>query len=37
MKRFYDWMMAKARSEHAPQALFWVSFIESSFFRSRPM
>jgi membrane protein YqaA with SNARE-associated domain len=36
MKRFYDWMMAKARSEHAPQALFWISFIESSFFPIPP-
>jgi membrane protein YqaA with SNARE-associated domain len=36
MRRLYDWMMAKARSEHAPQALFWVSFIESSFFPIPP-
>jgi membrane protein YqaA with SNARE-associated domain len=36
MRRLYDWMMAKARSEHAPHALFWVSFIESSFFPIPP-
>ena len=36
MKRLYDWMMAKARDERAPQALFWVSFIESSFFPIPP-
>ncbi|HRO49852.1 MAG TPA: YqaA family protein [Hyphomicrobium sp.] len=36
MKRLYDWMMAKARDERAPQALFWVAFIESSFFPIPP-
>jgi membrane protein YqaA with SNARE-associated domain len=36
MQRLYDWMMAKARSRGAPQALFWVSFIESSFFPIPP-
>lgn len=36
MRRLYDWMMAKARSERAPHALFWVSFIESSFFPIPP-
>ncbi len=36
MRRLYDWMMAKARDERAPQALFWVSFIESSFFPIPP-
>lgn len=36
MRRIYDWMMAKARSERAPHALFWVSFIESSFFPIPP-
>jgi len=36
MRRLYDWMMAKAGSPHAPHALFWVSFIESSFFPIPP-
>jgi len=36
MRRLYDWMMAKARSERAPHALFWVAFIESSFFPIPP-
>ena len=36
MRRLYEWMMAKARDERAPQALFWVSFIESSFFPIPP-
>jgi membrane protein YqaA with SNARE-associated domain len=36
MRRLYDWMMDKARSERAPHALFWVSFIESSFFPIPP-
>lgn len=36
MKRIYDWMMARARDERAPQALFWVSFVESSFFPIPP-
>lgn len=36
MRRIYDWMMAMARSERAPHALFWVSFIESSFFPIPP-
>jgi membrane protein YqaA with SNARE-associated domain len=36
MRRLYDWMMAKARDERAPHALFWVSFIESSFFPIPP-
>lgn len=36
MQRLYDWMMEKARSRGAPQALFWVSFIESSFFPIPP-
>jgi len=36
MQRLYDWMMQKARSRAAPQALFWVSFIESSFFPIPP-
>jgi membrane protein YqaA with SNARE-associated domain len=36
LKSAYDWMMRKAASEQAPQALFWVSFIESSFFPIPP-
>jgi membrane protein YqaA with SNARE-associated domain len=36
MRRLYDWMMAKASDERAPHALFWVSFIESSFFPIPP-
>jgi membrane protein YqaA with SNARE-associated domain len=36
MRRLYDWMMAKASNERAPHALFWVSFIESSFFPIPP-
>lgn len=36
MRRMYDWMMAQARSARAPHALFWVSFIESSFFPIPP-
>jgi membrane protein YqaA with SNARE-associated domain len=36
MKRIYDWMMEQARHERAPMALFWISFIESSFFPIPP-
>ena len=36
MRRLYDWMMNLARSDHAPHALFAVSFIESSFFPIPP-
>jgi membrane protein YqaA with SNARE-associated domain len=36
MRRIYDWMMAQAASPRAPHALFWVSFIESSFFPIPP-
>lgn len=36
MRRLYDWMMLKAASPKAPQALFTVSFIESSFFPIPP-
>lgn len=36
MKKAYDWMMRLAGSDRAPQALFWVSFIESSFFPIPP-
>jgi len=36
MKHLYDWMMRQAAHERAPQALFWVSFIESSIFPIPP-
>ena len=36
MKRIYDWTMRKAASDGAPNALFAVSFIESSFFPIPP-
>ena len=36
MRRLYDWMMRMAAHRKAPQALFWVSFIESSFFPIPP-
>jgi membrane protein YqaA with SNARE-associated domain len=36
MKRIYDWMMRMAGHERAPQALFWVSFVESSVFPIPP-
>lgn len=36
MRRLYDWMMRAAANERAPHALFWVSFIESSFFPIPP-
>lgn len=36
MRRLYDWMMGQAASEKAPAALFWVSFVESSFFPIPP-
>jgi membrane protein YqaA with SNARE-associated domain len=36
MRRLYDWMMRMAGSPKAPHALFWVSFIESSFFPIPP-
>lgn len=36
MKKLYDWMMSCAGDERAPHALFWVSFIESSFFPIPP-
>ena len=36
IKRVYDWMMRAAGHEKAPQALFWVSFAESSFFPIPP-
>ncbi len=36
LKKTYDWMMDQAASEKAPRALFWVSFVESSFFPIPP-
>lgn len=36
MKKTYDWMMRLAASDKAPSALFWVSFVESSFFPIPP-
>ena len=36
MRRLYDWMMRTAASEHAPQALGLISFIESSVFPIPP-
>ena len=36
IKSMYDWMMRAAASKRAPQALFTVSFIESSFFPIPP-
>jgi membrane protein YqaA with SNARE-associated domain len=36
MRRIYEWMMRMAAHRNAPQALFWVSFIESSMFPIPP-
>ena len=36
MQRIYDWMMRSAGHAKAPQALFWVAFIESSVFPIPP-
>lgn len=36
MKRMYDKVMRVAASDRAPQGLFWVSFVESSFFPIPP-
>ena len=36
MQRAYDWTMRTASHEKAPQGLFWVSFVESSFFPIPP-
>jgi membrane protein YqaA with SNARE-associated domain len=36
MRRAYDWMMRAASHEKAPQALFWVAFVESSVFPIPP-
>lgn len=36
LRRTYDWMMRTAADKRAPKALFWVSFVESSFFPIPP-
>lgn len=36
MRRLYDWVMTAAAGKRAPAVLFWVSFIESSFFPIPP-
>jgi membrane protein YqaA with SNARE-associated domain len=36
MRKLYDWMMHKAASDRAPEALGVVSFVESSFFPIPP-
>lgn len=36
IRRLYDWTMDLAGHKHAPRALFWVSFIESSIFPIPP-
>jgi membrane protein YqaA with SNARE-associated domain len=36
IRRAYDWTMRQASRENAPQALFWVAFIESSIFPIPP-
>jgi len=36
MKRLYDWMMRLAAHGKAKTALFWVAFVESSFFPIPP-
>lgn len=36
LRRLYDWTMDLASHKGAPQALFWVSFIESSVFPIPP-
>lgn len=36
LRRVYDWTMRAASHRKAPQALFWVSFAESSFFPIPP-
>jgi membrane protein YqaA with SNARE-associated domain len=36
MRRLYDWTMQLARNKRASTALFWVAFIESSFFPFPP-
>lgn len=36
MRRLYDWIMGLAASDRAPHGLFWVAFVESSFFPIPP-
>lgn len=36
IKRAYDWMMSMAGHAKAQQALFWIAFVESSFFPIPP-
>jgi len=36
LRKLYDWTMDLASHRRAPHALFWVSFIESSFFPIPP-
>lgn len=36
LRRLYDWTMDLAGHKRAPQALFWVAFVESSFFPIPP-
>lgn len=36
IRKLYDWVMGLASHKGAPQALFWVSFIESSVFPIPP-
>ena len=36
LRRLYDWTIALAAKPHAETALFWVAFIESSFFPLPP-
>ena len=36
LRRLYDWTMGLAAHKRAPQALFWVAFVESSVFPIPP-
>lgn len=36
LRRLYEWTLLQARGGHAERALFWVAFIESSFFPVPP-
>ena len=35
-RKLYDWGLKQAESPHAERALFWVAFVESSFFPLPP-
>jgi len=35
-RKLYDWGLKQAESPHAERALFWISFVESSFFPLPP-